>query len=152
MTRRSVLGHGFALAVLAVTGAAWAQHGAPAPPPPPDLTPEQRMERRFPQPVRVGFLTGLPMLDEQSSVIGRVRGVVRTSEGRIKLLVPHGGLFGLGARIVAVPVEVVTMLGQFVAASDMPRADFELAPTWNDALGDVPLGPEETIRVGLSRR
>lgn len=154
MTRRRALSQGFVAGVLAVTAAigdAWAQHGA-ATPPVPDLTPEQRMARRFPQPVRVGFLVGLPVLDEQSSVIGRVRAVVRTKEDKIRLVVPFGGIFGVGERLVAVPVEVVTMLGQFVAASDMPRAEFALAPTWTDALGDTRLGPDETIRVGLSRR
>lgn len=151
MIRRFVLAKSFATSVLLVTAVARAQHGA-ASATPDDLTPEERMARRFPQPVRVGFLVGLPVLDEDSSVIGRVRAVVRTPEGKIRLVVPYGGLFGLGARLVAVPVEVVTMLGQFVAASDMPRAEFAVAPTWSDMRGDTPLTPEETIRVGLSRR
>ena len=42
------------------------------------------MERRFPQPVRVGFLVGLPVLDERSSTVDRVRRVVRTPEGKIR--------------------------------------------------------------------
>lgn len=145
------LGYGFAALSLVVTRPAAAQHGQVSVPPP-DLTPEQRMARRFPQPVRVGFLVGLPMIDEDSSTIGRVRAVVRTPEGKIRLVVPYGGLFGVGARLVAVPVEVVTMLGQWVAASDMPRAEFAVAPTWTDMRGDTVLGPDESIRVGLSRR
>jgi hypothetical protein len=150
MTRRRVLGQAFAAAMLTVTGVAWAQHGAVSIAPP-DLTPEQRMERRFPQPVRVGFLVGLPLLDENSSVIGRIDRVVRTPEGKLRLIVPSGGLFGVGSRLVAVPVEVATMLGQFVAATDMPRAEFRAAPTWAPGT-DVALGPDESIRVGLSRR
>ena len=109
------------------------------------------MERRFPQPVRVGFLAGLPVLDERSSTVGRVRRVVRTPEGKIRLVMPYGGLFGLGGREIAVPVEKVAMLGAQVAAVDMTRADFEMAPTWYRA-DDQALGPDETIRVGLTRR
>lgn len=117
----------------------------------PEPTPEERMARRFPQPVRVGFLVGLPVLDEHSSTIGRVRRVVRTPEGKIRLVMPYGGLLGFGGRDVAIPVERVAMLGQHVAAVDMTRAMFEQAPTWREA-ADQTLGPDETVRVGLTRR
>ena len=117
----------------------------------PGLTQEERAARRFPQPVRVGFLVGLPVLDEYSSTIGRVRRVVRTPEGKIRLVTLYGGLLGVGGREVAVPVERVAMLGQFVAALDMTPAMFEQAPTWTDD-ADQTLGPDETIRVGLTRR
>lgn len=116
-----------------------------------ELTPEQRAARRFPQPVRVGFLVGLPVLDERSATIGRVRRVVRTPDGKIRLVMPYGGLLGIGGREVAVPVERVAMLGQFVAAVDMTPALFEQAPTWTEG-ADQTLGPDETIKVGLTRR
>ncbi len=109
------------------------------------------MERRFPQPVRVGFLVGLPVLDEHSSTVGRVRQVIRTPEGKIVLVMPYGGLFGFGGRRIAVPIEKVAMLGANVAAVDMVRADFEMAPTWYSAVGQA-LGPDDVIRVGLTRR
>ena len=64
---------------------------------------------------------------------------------------PYGGVFGIGARAVAIPIETVAMLGAQVAAVDMPRAALELAPTWYGA-GDQPLGRDEVIRVGLTRR
>ncbi len=35
------------------------------------------MQRRCPQPVKVGFLIGLPILDWDDSTIGHVRKVVR---------------------------------------------------------------------------
>lgn len=151
MSRLSFLRAGFVLPLLAVTAAAQAQHGTRTELPA-ELTPEARMARRFPQPVRIGSLVGLPVIDEDSSVIGRVRAVVRTPEGKVRLIVPYGGVFGVGSRLVSVPVEVVTMLGQFVAASDMPLAEFRVAPTWVAGRGDTALAPEETIRVGLSRR
>ena len=114
-------------------------------------TPEEKMARRFPQPVRVGFLIGLPVIDERSAAIGHVRDVVRTPEGRLRLVMPYGGVFGIGARAIAIPIEAVAMLGAQVAAVDMPRAALELAPTWYGA-GDQPLGRDEVIRVGLTRR
>lgn len=146
--RRSLLFR-FAAMLTAVTAAraAVAQEQAAAPEP----TPEEKMARRFPQPVRVGFLVGLPVIDERSATVGRVREVVRTPEGKLRLVMPYGGLFGIGARAIAIPIEAVAMLGHQVAAVDMPRAALELAPTWYGA-GDQPLGPDEVIRVGLTRR
>jgi hypothetical protein len=115
------------------------------------LSPEEKMQRRFPQPIRVGDLVGLRLLDDSDSTIGRIKEVVRTSEGKILLIVPYGGLFGLGQRPVPVPIEVVAMLGRQVAALDMPREEFEKAPAWSGSNAQ-PLGPNETIRIALTRR
>src|SRR4051812_21390625 len=52
-----------------------------------NLSPEEKMRRRFPQPVRVGDLIGLPLLDWDDSTLGYVRHVVRTPEGKIQLIV-----------------------------------------------------------------
>ncbi len=65
------------------------------------------MRRRFPQPVRVGDLIGLPVLDDGSRTLGLVREVVRTPGNKIELIVAYCGWFGWGARPVAVPIEVV---------------------------------------------
>ena len=135
-----------ALAAVTLSRAGGAQEQAT-----PGMTPEEKMARRFPQPVRVGFLVGLPVIDERSATVGRVREVVRTPEGKLRLVMPYGGLFGVGGRTIALPIEAVAMLGAQVAAVDMPRAALELAPTWYGA-GDQPLGPDEVIRVGLTRR
>ena len=146
--RRSLLIR-FAAALAAVTlaraGIAQEQEAAL------ERTPEEKMARRFPQPVRVGFLVGLPVIDERNATLGRVRDVVRTPEGKLRLVMPYGGLFGIGGRAIAIPIEAVAMLGHQVAAVDMPRAALELAPTWYGT-GDQPLGPDEVIRVGLTRR
>ncbi len=119
---------------------------------PPELTPEQKMARRFPQPVRVGDLVGRAIVDDNTATIGRVRAVVQGADGKIRLITPYGGLFGFGSRLVAVPVEVVTLLGHLVAAVDMDRAGFEKAPSWYGSDSERTLGPDEVIRVGLSRR
>ena len=50
-----------------------------------DETPEERMQRRFPQPVKVGDLIGLPVYDDSQSTLGHVREVVRTPAGKISV-------------------------------------------------------------------
>ena len=53
------------------------------------LSQDEKMARRFPQLVRVGDLIGLPVLDDQDSTIGYTSDVVRTPDGRVKLIVPY---------------------------------------------------------------
>ena len=130
--------------------AAGAQH-APGAPDATPRTPEERMARRFPQPVRVGFLIGLPVLDERSATVARVEQVVRSPEGRVRLIVRHGGVLGYGTRPVALPVEVVAMLGAHVAAVDMPGAEMARLPDWSRG-NEEALPPDTVIRVALTRR
>lgn len=123
-------------------------------------SPEEVMNRRFPQPIRVGDLIGLPLLDWEDSTIGFIRQVVRTPEGKVRLIVPYSRWFGWawfaetttwGKRPVSVPLETVAILGRQVAALDMSREDFDAAPTWSVTQGQ-PIAPDETIRIALTRR
>src|SRR2546423_12760488 len=57
-------------------------------------TPQERMNRRYPQPVKAGFLIGLPVLDEKDSTYGYIREVVRTGDGKIVLVVPYRAWLG----------------------------------------------------------
>jgi hypothetical protein len=109
------------------------------------------MQRRFPQPVKVGDLIGLPVLDDGDVTLGRVRQVVRTPQGKIRLIVSYGGWLGWGARPVAVPIEVVAILARQIAALDMPPAEFAAAPTWT-ATEDRPIPADELIRIAITRR
>lgn len=118
------------------------------------------MQARFPQPASVGHLIGLPVLDGNDSTIGYVQQVTRTPEGKILLIVPYGpwfgwardgGLLAWGRRPVAVPIEVVAILGRQINAVDMDRGAFEKAPTWASGQSQ-PLPPDETIRIALGRR
>jgi len=118
-------------------------------------TPEERMNRRYPQPVKVGFLIGLPMLDEKDSTYGYIREVVRTAEGKIVLVVPYRGWLGWaptdwGRKPVAVPIETVAILARQVAALDFSRDDFAAAAA--HVPGGTVLGPDETIRIAVTRR
>lgn len=123
-------------------------------------TPEERMNARFPQPAKVSHLVGLPVLDGQDSTIGYVRDVVRTPDGKIKLIVPYNAWFGwiseqnVFDRIrkpVAVPIEVVAILGSQIDALDMNRPDFDRAPAWSPTQG-TSLSPDDNVRIALQRR
>ena len=75
------------------------------------MTAAQRMQARYPQPVRVGDLIGLPVLDDSAVTLGHVREVVRTEGNQIELIVAYGGFLGWGTRPVAGPIEVVEYRG-----------------------------------------
>ena len=115
-----------------------------------DETPEERMARRLPQPVKVGDLIGLPVYDSNQLTLGHVLEVVRTPAGKIQLIVAYSPWFGWWGRPVAVPIEAVGIFGRQIAALDMSRQDFAEAPTW---LGGEakPIAAGETIRIGLTR-
>jgi hypothetical protein len=119
------------------------------------LTPEQKFNRRYPQPVKAGFLIGLPMLDNQDSTLGYIREVVRTPEGKIVLVVPYRAWLGWGPtdwgrKTVAVPIETVAIQARQVTAVDFSREDFAAAPPY--AAQGAPIPADETIRIAVSRR
>lgn len=109
-----------------------------------------RMNRRFPQPVQVGFLVGLPVLDDSSSTLGHVRQVVRTPAGTIVLIVSYSRWFGWFGRPVAVPIEAVGIEGRQIASLDMPSSEYATAPTWQGQ-GATVLPDDATIRIALAR-
>lgn len=118
-------------------------------------SPEDIMNSRFPQPIKVGDLIGLPVLDYFDATIGYVRNVVRTPAGKIQLIVTHGG-WPAGwstwrSRLVPVPIEVVAILGRQIVALEMSREEFASARTWSEADGQT-IAPSETIRIAISRR
>lgn len=122
------------------------------------LSPEERMARRFPQPVRVGDLIGMPVLDFDDSIIGYIRQVVRTPQGKIQLIVPYWRWFGWAGpyldryrRPVAVPIETVAILARQVNALEMTREDFDTAPAWAMEQS-ISLALDEKIRIALGRR
>jgi hypothetical protein len=136
-----IIAQAMAQAMVPPTGADDAAHPMPM---------NERMERRFPQLVRVGDLAGLPVLDDRASTIGFVRQVVRTPQGAIELIVSCGGWFGRGSRLVAVPIQVVGIEGRQLVSLDMPRGDYAAAPTWQDTDATV-LPDDASIRIALVR-
>jgi hypothetical protein len=156
--RRILIAFGLTLvATLAVADGALspllAQHMGPqsANPQKDAMTPEERMNRRFPQPVRVGDLISLRVLDDQDRTIGLVRKVVRTPQGKILLLVSQGGWFGWDGRLVAAPIEVMAIFGRQLASLDMNPSDYATAPSWVES-GGTPIPDNEIIRIALTKR
>jgi hypothetical protein len=110
----------------------------------------ERYLRRFPQPVSVGHLIGLPVLDLDASTMGYVRQVVRTPQGKIELIVSYSRWWGWFGRLVAVPIEVVGIEGRQLVSLDMAPREYTAAPTWQK--GDAqPLSPDATIKIALAR-
>jgi hypothetical protein len=81
-------------------------------------------------PVRVADLIGLPILDGDRVEMGRVRGVVRTDAGEVQLLLPIGGLFGFGERLVPIPIENVALGASTVTIREVPPDRFQKSATW----------------------
>jgi PRC-barrel domain len=115
-----------------------------------DDSPEEIMLRRFPQLVKVGDLIRLPVVDDNQSTLGHVRQVVRTTTGKIQLIVSYSPWFGWWGRPVAVPIEAVGIFGRQLAALDISRQEFEKAPTWSSTEAR-PIGASDTIRIALTR-
>ena len=115
------------------------------------ITSEQRMNRRWPQNVRVGDLLGLPLIDYDNRILGHVEEVVRTHDGRIVLVTNYGSWFGWGGRPVGVPLETVAMLGRQIGVLDIDRKDFPALPTWQGT-GATAISPDETIRIAIAKR
>jgi hypothetical protein len=96
--------------------------------------------------VRVSDLIGIPIVDAEKSVIGRIRKVVRTRDGMIELIMPIGGLFGFGERLVPIPLEMVAIAGREIAVIEVPSDRFQQSPTWYGS-GSAELAPGETIQI-----
>lgn len=135
-----------ALMLLACTSALAQQPADPASPP------AERAAARFPQPVRVGDLLGKEVLRpvEAQNVLGRVAAIARRLDGAVLIVVRLGGVLGLGARPVAVPVEATALLGPYLAVMDLSPGQLRALPTYGGA-GAQTLPADETIRVGLTR-
>jgi len=97
-------------------------------------------------PVHVADLVNLPIVDESQSVMGRVRAVVRSGDGKIELLLPLGGLFGFGERLVPIPIESVALAGPQVLVVDMPPHRFQKTPTWYGSHSEI-LAAAETVSI-----
>ncbi len=130
-----------AQAMVPPTGMMDAQHPMPM---------HERMLKRFPQPVRVGDLIGLPVLDKNASTLGYVRQVVRTPQGDVELIVSYSRWWGWFGRPVAVPVQAVGIEGRQLVSLDMPPSAYAAAPIWQGK-ADTSLRVDATILLALAR-
>jgi hypothetical protein len=72
-------------------------------------------------------------------------------EGKIQLIVNQGRLFGLGGRLVPVPIEAVAILARQLDLLDISREEFRAIPVWSAATTQ-PIPPDEMIKIAISRR
>ena len=121
-------------------------------PAPPGMDLKTAAARRFPQPVRVGSLIGRLVLRpiESQDVIGKVARLVQGEDGGIHVVIDYGGLFGFGARPIAVPVEAMVILGDVMEVVDLTPAQLDALPTFAGE-GKTPIPSDQTIKVGLAR-
>jgi hypothetical protein len=108
--------------------------------------------KRYPQPVRVGTLLQRQVLQpvESQNTLGWVRNIVKLSDGSLAAVIDYGGLFGLFSRPIAVPVDAMVLLGQYMEIVDFTPAQLDRFKTFDPA-GTAPLPPDDVIRVGLAR-
>ena len=163
---------GAILLAFALTRTGRAQTAGPSPTPdhmpkPGMNVPEMagRAADRFPQPVRVGDLPGRFLLqpEESQPVLGRVTGLVRRDDSGADVIVRLDGALGLtwlglqpvawsgvSPRLVAVPVEAVALLGEYVALMGLTPERLHALPTF--APGSATAIPsDETLRIGIVR-
>ena len=121
-------------------------------PAPPGMSLAEAAARRFPQPVRVGDLLRRTVLQplESQPILGHVVDVVRFADGTIAVVVNYGGVFGIGARPIAVPIDAMALLGDQMEILDFSPKQLSQFPTFTGA-GAAPITPNETVRVGLAR-
>lgn len=121
-------------------------------PPPPGMSLAESAAMRFPQPVRVGDLLGRTVLRPVPSqdVLGRVREVVRDRDGRIMVVVDFGGFLGFGARLIAVPVDAMVLLGRDMEIVAFTAQQLRKFPTFSPS-GTTKVAGDTVIKVGLAK-
>jgi hypothetical protein len=154
MVRRNLSGLVAVGAVLvALTGVAHAQSATPGGmPPPPGMSLAQSAAMRFPQPVRVGNLLHRDILRpvESQDVLGRVREVVRDSNGNIMVVIGFGGFLGFGSRPIAVPVDAMVLLGHDMEVVAYTPDQLRQFPTFSPS-GTTTVPDDTIIKVGLAK-
>ena len=100
----------------------------------------------LPNSVRVADLIDLPIVDGDKVLLGRVRGVARSDEGKIELLLALGGLFGFGERLVPIPIESVALAAAAITVLEVPPDRFQQTPTWYGHKSE-PLAAAETVSI-----
>ncbi len=115
------------------------------------------MRKRFPQPVRVGHLIGLPVLDDDDSTIGYVQpgGARRRRQNlpdralqRLVRLVPADW----GKRPVAVPIEIVTHSVHANSIRSTCHAKISTTRPPGQPSQDKPIPPDEKTLIALGAR
>ena len=86
---------------------------------------------------------------ESEPTLGFVRGVVKQPDGTIEIVLDYGGWFGWFARPIAVPLDAMVLLGQYMEVVDLTPRQLDGLPTYDGKGTELPA--DGTIRVGLAR-
>jgi hypothetical protein len=121
-------------------------------PPPPGMSMATSAAMRFPQPVRVGDLSGRAVIQpvESQNFLGTIQQIVRDPDGTLAAIINLGGFLGFGARPVSVPVDALVLLGQVVEVDAFTPAQLKQLPTYSPGSAP-PLPPDAIIKVGLAK-
>ncbi len=119
--------------------------------PPVDLAAlEANAARRWPQPVRVADLSGIPVLDGRLGKLGVTERVIRSKTGPARVVVRYGGWLGFGGRSIALPLAGLAMLGRQVVVMDISPEQLEAWPIFEDH-GDAALPGDDVVKIGLTK-
>lgn len=137
------------LVVAALSGVAAAADS----PPKPKLTLQQEQDMRFPQPVQVGSLVGEAVVQRgvTHKTLGTVIGVFKDSDGDLELVFRYGAVFGFGGRIIAPPLEELSLVGPMLKINELDDNDIAALPTFTSA-GGAFLSANQIIQMGVDRK
>ena len=104
-------------------------------------------EARFPQPVRVGTLTGWPVFlpGGRYERVGTATGVFQPAGDDAQLVFRYHG------HLVALPLDGVALVGAMIKAIDTDRGDLDKLPVFTPVNGAF-LPPIATVRIGLDKK
>lgn len=106
-----------------------------------------KQEARFPQPVRVGTLTGWPVFlpGGRYERVGTAAGVFKPAADDAMLVVRYRD------HLVALPLDGVALVGAMIKAVDTDRDALDKLPPFKPA-GGAFLVATDTVRIGLEKK
>ena len=108
--------------------------------------------RRFPQPIAAGALLGRTVLQplESQPVLGTVKAIVQAPDGTVAAVLRYGAVLGIGGRLIAVPLDAMTLLGERMEVVDFTPEQLDGFPAFDPAAAKA-VPPQTVLRVGLSK-
>ena len=122
-------------------------------PPPPGMSLAGSTAMRFPQPVRVGDLHHRLVLQpvESQIILGRVRAVIHDAQDNVMVIMNFGGFYGLGGRLIAVPIDAMVLLGQDMEVVAYTPAQLRTFPTYVPSSKTLIVSDDTLLKVGLAK-
>ena len=114
---------------------------------------QERQQMRFPQPVRVGSLIGEEVVQRgvTHKKLGIVVGVFKDTDDDLELVFRYRAILGFGGRIIAPPLEELSLVGPMLKINDLDSKDLAALPTFKNTGGSF-LAADQTIKMGVDRK